>query len=522
MTATALVSARPHRRARSIRLRALGVLGRISMYRLVLGALAIIVGIAFVASLAGLVTPTPLELVASLGVLVAVGVGVDVALQRVRGRPLRIESSLITAVILVLVLRPGTDLASLGALALAAAAASASKHLLVWRGRHVLNPAALGAAVLTISGLGASAWWVATPALVVPVVVLGALVTVRSGRVLVVATFLAVAIAVAGVRIAVQTNAAGLDLTTESLWTMLVVQSPFLFLGAFMLTEPLTTPPRRWQQLLVAALVGALAGWPIALGSVTLGQERALLIGNVIAAVLAARGAIALTVRESRSVTPTVREITFDATRLPRFVAGQHLELEVPHRKPDARGTRRVLSIVSAPADLPLVRVAYREPVVRSSFKRALGATLQGDRVRATGLWGDFVLPRAQTEPVLLVAGGIGVTPFVSQLRQARLLGEDRDIRLVLVASSAAELAFRDELAETGVPTLVCTPDRPHALPRHWRWSAARLDARLLTAAVPDLEQRRASISGPPSLLADLAPTLRGAKSLRTDAFAGA
>ncbi|NKF15410.1 flavodoxin reductase, partial [Rhizobium sp. BUS002] len=63
-----------------------------------------------------------------------------------------------------------------------------------------------------------------------------------------------------------------------------ILQSPFLFLGAFMLSEPLTLPPRRWQQFSVAALVGVLAGWPIAVGGLfTLGQERALLIGNLLA-----------------------------------------------------------------------------------------------------------------------------------------------------------------------------------------------------------------------------------------------
>ena len=42
-------------------------------------------------------------------------------------------------------------------------------------------------------------------------------------------------------------------------------------------------PPRRWQQFTVAAVVGVLAGWPIDLGAISLGQERALLIGNAVA-----------------------------------------------------------------------------------------------------------------------------------------------------------------------------------------------------------------------------------------------
>ena len=42
-----------------------------------------------------------------------------------------------------------------------------------------------------------------------------------------------------------------------------------------------------------------------------------------------------------------------------------------------------------------------------------------------------------------------------------------------------------------------------------------------LQQAVPDLAERHAFISGPPRLIADLAPALQQARSLTTDAFAG-
>ncbi len=90
---------------------------------------------------------------------------------------------------------------------------------------------------------------------------------------------------------------------SEVFWQILW-SSPFLFLGAFMLSEPLTLPPRRWQQFTVAAVVGVLAGWPIPIGEITLGQERALLVGNAVAFVFAfsMRSAVKLSlVSRSRS-----------------------------------------------------------------------------------------------------------------------------------------------------------------------------------------------------------------------------
>lgn len=499
------------------RQRVLAQLGRLSMYRLTLYALLALAAVAVILATAGLISPTPLDIVATLAVLMLAVFCTDAVAQSLLRVPRRIESSLITALILLFVVQPGANPDQVGGVALAGVIAAISKYLLVWRGRHLFNPAAVGATVLTLTGLGFSAWWVGTPALAAPVLVLGLLVLWRTERIRIVLLFLAVYVAVALVRIGVQSAAAGLPVDVGSTLTLVLLQSPVLFLGAFMLSEPLTLPSRRSQQLLVAAVVGVLAGWPINLGIITLGQERALLIGNLLAAVLVGRAGIRLSVVRRRAVTPTVQELTLRARRPFRFRPGQYLALQVPHRRPDSSGTRREFSIVSAPAEMPFVRIAYRETAHVSTYKRALGAVQRDDELTATGVWGDFVLPRREA-PVLLVAAGIGVTPFVSQLAaEAR-----PDAVVVLVASSAAECAYLPEVAGSGARIVVVTPDRPDDLPDTAEWAGgARLDAALLQRLVPDLHHRRAFVSGPPRLIADLAPALRGARSLTTDAFAG-
>jgi ferredoxin-NADP reductase len=230
---------------------------------------------------------------------------------------------------------------------------------------------------------------------------------------------------------------------------------------------------------------------------------------------------VRLTFVERTALTPSVRELTFRAHRGFRFRPGQYLELEVPHRRPDARGTRREFSIVSAPAELPEVRIAIREGS-QSSYKKALALVEPGRDLPVTGVWGDFVLPARTDAKVLLVAAGIGVTPFVSQLREMRLAGERRDVVMVYVASDADELAFRDDIIAAEIPVMVVTRDEPRNLPDHWTWTGgARLTAASLATLVPDLTERHAFISGPPRLIADLAPALSKARSLTTDAFAG-
>src|SRR5690606_33247984 len=124
----------------AVRQRVLSILGAVSMYRLVFFALVALALIALLLSaIGGIVSPTPVEIVVSFVVLAGVISAVDAAAQRVLHLPWRVESSLVTALILLFVMRPGTDPAALIGLALTGAVASLSKYVIAWRGRHILN-----------------------------------------------------------------------------------------------------------------------------------------------------------------------------------------------------------------------------------------------------------------------------------------------------------------------------------------------------------------------------------------------
>src|SRR5690606_36590573 len=104
------------------------------------------------------------------------------------------------------------------------------------------------------------------------------------------------------------------------------------------------------------------------------------------------------------------------------------------HSKTDARGWRRVYSIASAPGGH--VRFGVRLPERSSTFKRAMLSLEPGAKVTATSVGGDFVLP-GDDSPVLLVAGGIGITPYVSHLAAST----GRDVALVYAISTPDDLA---------------------------------------------------------------------------------
>lgn len=502
-------------------------LGRLTMYRLVLVALAVLTVEALVLGATGVLFYSAPAMLAGVAVLLAASWGSN----RLLGLAFRIrphsESALITAGLLFFIMPPVLTPDGLLVLAGTAAIANASKYLIAVRGRHLLNPAAVGALVVGILGLGYSAWWVANPWMLPLVALTGLLVLFRTRRLPLALLFVAVATLALVARYALS----GFAATPAALLELALVSSPTVFFAAFMLSEPLTLPPRRWQQLLEAAVVGVLFAVPFSLSLVAVGPlsigvfatpELWLVLGNLLAFAFARRRGIRLAYTGRRQLTPTSWEFEFAPDAPVPFAAGQYLELTLPHRA-DSRGWRRTFSIASAPGGP--VRLGLRVPPERSSsFKRTLLELEQGTVLRATGVGGDFTLPTDAAEPLLLVAGGIGITPFVSQLGQLAQSGDARDVVVVYAVSSSDDIAYAVELGRAGVRVLLVAPDAPTRLPEHWEWLGfGPLTSSLLLAAVPDARTRRTYLSGPPSLIAALRPGLAkaGVGRIHTDAFIG-
>jgi ferredoxin-NADP reductase len=492
--------------------------GRVTMYRLVVITLAAIALLAIILSLVpnGLAFSTT-QLLATLVVsLLATVLSGRLFALVFRVTP-HAESSLITGLLIFLLFFPTIVPSSLLVLALVCVIASASKYLLAIRGRHIFNPVAIAAVVIAFTQLSAAVWWVGTPFLLAPVLIGGFLVVYRTRRFALVGVFVGLALVIAVVRLSV----GGADFG-QALW-LAVGSSPIFFFACFMLDEPLTLPPRRWQQLLIAVIAAVIMEVPFNFWVFYSSPELALVVANIVAFCFGQRRSIPLEFVSSRALTPGTRELAFTALRQVRFSPGQYLELALPHQKSDARGARRTFTVSSAPG-ADTVTIGVKMPEVTSSYKRAIAELTPGTRVRATSVGGDFLLPRDTTAPLLLVAGGIGITPFVSQLRHLRETGEARDVVVVYSVRSTDELAYADELESFGVPVLVLAPEPPTQLPAGWIYlGSGHLDATMLADRVPRRTSRTAYVSGPPAMVTSLRRDLRalGVRRVKSDYFSG-
>ncbi len=147
------------------------------------------------------------------------------------------------------------------------------------------------------------------------------------------------------------------------------------------------------------------------------------------------------TLGESRPLAPRIRELTLlpDAA-YPAYASGSHLLVQVGER---ADSPANAYSLLGAPrADGLRIAVAQAEPSRGGSAW--LHSLAPGDRVRLTLPRNLFPLHEGARRH-LFIAGGIGITPFVSHL--AALDAAGGDYQLHYAFRGAEDAAFIDALA---------------------------------------------------------------------------
>lgn len=154
-----------------------------------------------------------------------------------------------------------------------------------------------------------------------------------------------------------------------------------------------------------------------------------------------------LTLKETRDVAVGTRLFVFNKPAGYEFKAGQYVALMVPKVagiEIDARGLTRSFSIASAPYEGDLY-FAMRQG--ESTFKKTFWQFKLGDTVIITKPVGFFVLPAEEkTCPIVFLAGGIGITPVRSILKQAEYEKSQRSFTLFYSNRFIEDAAFYEEI----------------------------------------------------------------------------
>lgn len=206
----------------------------------------------------------------------------------------------------------------------------------------------------------------------------------------------------------------------------------------------------------------------------------------------------------SRPLTPTTHAILIEKPEAFRFRPTQFTFLQLQTEEGmDARPT----SLATSPTR-PHLEYAVR--LSDSPYKRAFAALQPGDEVRVFGPIGDFVL--RETQPAVLLAGGVGITPLKGMAEYAADKALPTPIRLVDSNRSQEEIVYRHELEalEKQNPNFRVFHTLTRTSDKDWRGRTGRIDRELLREAARDLADPIYYVSGTPSMVVGTLQLLRG------------
>jgi ferredoxin-NADP reductase len=240
---------------------------------------------------------------------------------------------------------------------------------------------------------------------------------------------------------------------------------------------------------------------------------------------------------ESRKIALVGREMVADHTMSFRFEkpsgwqfrAGQSIDMTLlDPPETDSEGDVRAFSISSAPReDFLQVTTRLRD----TAFKRVLQQVPLGTEVKTEGPFGDFRLHRAD-RPAVLLAGGIGITPFRSMLVEAIAGGGSLPYHVILFHANRRpeDAAFADEFLALARQdsNLTFVPTMTAAVPtsgRAWDGERGHIDEAMLSRHLDGVDHPICYVAGPPGMVQTTRAALVASgvdeDGIRTEEFTG-
>jgi ferredoxin-NADP reductase len=191
-----------------------------------------------------------------------------------------------------------------------------------------------------------------------------------------------------------------------------------------------------------------------------------------------------------------------ECARIPfTFVPGQFLTFTAAV---DGKTIRRSYSIASPPT-----RTSYVEITVKreddGEFSRYLHDRVSvGDTLQVRGPSGAFTFDGGNADSIVLIAGGVGITPMMCVIRYLTDMTWPGEIFLVCAVRNTEEFIFREELEylQRRWPKLhVAATVGARSEGTTWMGLEGQLSKDAIVHAVPGIEKRRIHLCGPPPMM---------------------
>lgn len=205
----------------------------------------------------------------------------------------------------------------------------------------------------------------------------------------------------------------------------------------------------------------------------------------------------------------------------PAYVPGQYACLKLALKHPDTQGPERFFSIVNPPGRDRNIEIATR--ISESGFKQTLAGLEMGGAAEITRIGGAFILPEDPGREIVMVAGGVGITPFKCMLESMASAQKRRRVTLLYSNKNKAGAAFYDELSgmenQGHLQKVFFVMTRDEA----WPGPKGRINAAFIKDNVSEYPKKQFMVAGPPNFVAGISQALSELKisDVRLEKFFG-
>ena len=164
---------------------------------------------------------------------------------------------------------------------------------------------------------------------------------------------------------------------------------------------------------------------------------------------------------------------------------------------------RRAYSIASAPSERQHCQITVKREEHGLVSPYLHDVVKPGDLLPASGPGGSFTFTGAEANGIVLIAGGVGITPLMSIIRYLTDVSWAGDILLLYSCRSTDEFLFRDELEvlQRRHVNLKVTAVIEQTDGSPWMGPRGRLRKALIADSVSDLPSRRFHVCGPAPMM---------------------
>lgn len=209
------------------------------------------------------------------------------------------------------------------------------------------------------------------------------------------------------------------------------------------------------------------------------------------------------------------------------FLPGQYNRWTLPLTATDKRGSSRFFTISSSPSKKETLIITTK--MIQSDFKKALSELKEGDEIKIFGPMGNFVFDETNTKPRVLIAGGIGITPYHSMITYAASKNLTIPITLLVSFSIPEEMIFFEEFKkiedEHNNIKIVYSITKPEDSQIQWHGEKNRITDEMIKKYVPNITNQFFYVVGPPPMEETITKLLKNLgifeENIFTEAFTG-